>query len=35
MGSLTRSGYIIKSGEVDLGNFKKELTVRPIVNGDF
>ena len=33
MGSLTRSGYIINSTEV--GILKKELTVRPIVNGDF
>ena len=33
MGSLTRSGYITNSTEV--GIFKKELTVRPIVNGDF
>ena len=33
MGSLTRSGYILNSAEV--GILKKELTVRPIVNGDF
>lgn len=33
MGTLTRSGYIINSTEV--GILKKELTVRPIVNGDY
>ena len=33
MGTLTRSGYIINNTEV--GILKKELTVRPIVNGDY
>ena len=44
MGILTRSGYLIDRTDVSkvphqavvvLGNLKKELTVRPVVNGDF
>ena len=35
MSKLTRTGYLIPSSNEDASNIKKELTVRPIANGDF
>ena len=33
MTTLTRTGYLVDTGPIQ--EIKKELTVRPIVNGDF
>ena len=33
MSVLTRTGYLVNSGPIP--EIKKELTVRPIVNGDY